>query len=153
MRVVVDTNILIDYLIDREPFNKAARFIMELGYLGELELWMGTSQVTDLIYVLTEGGKPALAAHAQHIMRALRTFVHLYPMSEADYDAVAGCTWADLEDAFIHQVALNTKANAIITRDKTGFSKSLVKTFTCEGLLEHLQQEYGLVYAEVALKV
>lgn len=149
MKVVLDTNILLDYLLDRKPFSAPARTIMELGYLKELELWISMSQVTDLIYFITDGGRSSLAEYAQHVMTALRKFIHPYAIDESDYDAVAKCTWTDLEDAFIHQVALNTRADAIITRNKAGFDRSSIKVFDCEELLAHLEEEHGLVYEMV----
>ena len=62
MRVLLDTNIVIGFLWKREPFYDSTRLLMALGYLGEFELWMSPSQLGDLSYALTKGGKPALAA-------------------------------------------------------------------------------------------
>lgn len=147
MRVVLDTNILIDYVLDREPFSDTASLIMELGYLGELELWMGTSQVSDLIYVMTEGGKASLAEWAKSAMARLLRFIHIYATDEDDFEAVASSAWTDLEDAFVFQTASKTKADAIITRDAKGFRNSSIRTFTGTGLFVFLEQEKGFVYA------
>ena len=58
VKVLLDTNILVDFALRREPHFEQARKVMILGYLREIELWMGSSQMSDLIYVITEGGKP-----------------------------------------------------------------------------------------------
>lgn len=150
MRVVVDDNVLIDYLIDREPFSEAAMLLMELGYLGEVELWMGTSQITDMLYVITDGGKASRAEEAKRTMRALRRMVHIYATDEEDYDAVASGAFDDLEDAFVYQTALKVKADAIITRDQQGFRRSSIKIFDCAGFFEHLEEEKGMAYADIA---
>ena len=49
VKVLLDTNILIDFALRREPYFKQARKVMILGYLREIELWMGSSQMSDLI--------------------------------------------------------------------------------------------------------
>lgn len=152
MRLVLDTNILIDYAIDRRPFSNDAQLLMQLGYLKELELWMGTSQVSDLVYVLTEGGKPNLAAHAQSVMKALKKMIHVYATDEEDYDFVATCSWTDLEDAFVYQTARKVKAQAIVTRDHKGFAKSSIPCFTCKDLFVHIEQTQGISYANILLK-
>lgn len=84
-------------------------------------------------------------------MAQLREITHIYATNEADYDAVSKSTWDDLEDAFVYQTALAVKADAIITRDKTGFSRSPLPTFDCEGLFDYLEREEGLVYDMVDL--
>lgn len=147
MRAVLDTNILIDFVLDRQPFAEVAALIMELGYLGELELWVGSSQVSDLVYVMTEGGKASLAERAKTTMARLRRIIHIYATDEEDYDAVAASTWTDLEDAFVYQTACRTKSEAIITRDAKGFQRSSIKVFSGEGLFAFLEQEKGFAYA------
>lgn len=151
MRLVVGNNILIDYLIDRRPFSEKAMLLMELGYTKELELWMGTSQITDLIYVVTNGDRASEAAYAKEVMQGLRKMMRIYATDEEDFDAVANSTWEDIEDAFVFQTALKVKAEAIITRDEAGFSKSSIRTFDCEGLFAYLATEKGLVYEETIL--
>ena len=77
-RFVVDTNVLIDYLVERKPFNAKAELLMALGYINEFELWIGTSQVSDIVYVITDGGKPSLSEYAQDTMTALKKMLHIY---------------------------------------------------------------------------
>ena len=61
MKLLLDTNILLDCMMDRQPFAADARKLLILGALGEVDLWMSPSQFTDAFYLLTEGGKPRLA--------------------------------------------------------------------------------------------
>lgn len=146
MRLVLDTNILLDYLLSRDPYVEKAIKLFALGSLGEFELWFGTSQVTDMLYFVTEGGMPSLANIARSQMAQLRKITHVYATNEADYDAVSKSTWNDLEDAFVYQTALAVKADAIISRDKTGFEKSSLRVFDYDALFRYLEEEKGLVY-------
>lgn len=146
MRLVLDTNILLDYLLSRDPYVEKAIKLFTLGSLGEFELWFGTSQVTDMLYFVTEGGMPSLAGVARSQMAQLREITHIYATNAADYDAVSKSTWEDLEDAFVFQTALAVKADAIISRDKTGFRKSPLRVFDYDALFRFLEEEKGLVY-------
>lgn len=61
MRLLVDTNIIIDHLRARNPFVLSAKKLMTLGFLHEFELWISVSQVMDVRCLLADGGKPSLA--------------------------------------------------------------------------------------------
>ena len=84
MRLLLDTNILVDFAIRREPYFEDAKKLMLLGYLKEVELWVGSSQMGDLVHVVTEGGKPKLAKQAQELLAKLLSFIRVYATDEDD---------------------------------------------------------------------
>lgn len=60
MRILVDTNVIIDFLNMRQPHFEAARLLMLLGKAGEVELWVSATQITDIVYIASDGGRKAL---------------------------------------------------------------------------------------------
>lgn len=146
MRCLVDTNIIIDFLQRRDPFYEKARLLMMLGKLGEVELWMSPSQMDGLFYILTEGGKPALAQQARTQLSMLREAIRVCSIDQDDVDWVISSTWDDLEDALVYAASFKTKATAIVTRDKTGFKQSPIKTLDCSALFEEIKRKNGLDY-------
>lgn len=56
-KLLLDTNVVVDYLNEREPFYEKARLLMIGGRVGEFELWISSSQVTALVYILSNGGR------------------------------------------------------------------------------------------------
>ena len=44
-KLLLDTNIVIDYLNEREPYYQKARLLMIAGRVGEFDLWMSSSQI------------------------------------------------------------------------------------------------------------
>ena len=56
-KLLLDTNVVVDYLNECEPFYEKARLLMIGGRVGEFELWISSSQVTDLVYILSNGGR------------------------------------------------------------------------------------------------
>lgn len=151
MRLLLDTNILIDILRKREPYYERARLLAALGYLGEFELWFSISQATDLMYVLTGGGKPSLAEGAKNDIRSLRSFMHVCSVGESHLDWVANSSWDDLEDALVYQAACSIKADAIITRNGTDFLKSSIRVFDCDSFFDFMRRDRGLDYEEIAI--
>ena len=99
MRLLVDTNIVLDYLDERPSFFQSARKLMILGFLHELELWMSASQATDLFYLLTNGGRASEAGEVKKSMRQARQFIRICSLTESDVDAALDSSWDDFEDA------------------------------------------------------
>ncbi|MFR8831045.1 MAG: PIN domain-containing protein, partial [Eggerthella lenta] len=69
MKLLLDTNVVIDFLHEREPYYDKVRLLMTAGRVGEFDLWITSSQVTDLIYILSEGGKRSLLSHVLEQLR------------------------------------------------------------------------------------
>lgn len=150
-KLFLDTNTIIDYLDEREPFYEGARLLMICGRLAELELWMTGSQATDLVYILSEGGKPSRIARVLSRLRALRAFVNVWPTGPNEVDAMLSATWDDPEDALVYDSALRLGTDAIITRDKKGFEQSSLPVMDCDELFRWLEGEFGLTYDEMML--
>ena len=151
MRLLVDTNIDIDCLQERHPFGDSARRLLLLGRLRELDLWLSVSQLTDAFYILTEGGKAALAPEAKRQLLDVLKCAHVSPLDEGNAKSALFSSWTDFEDACVYQAALRVKADAIITRNKRDFEKSSLKVFDCDELFEYLREEKGLSYEEIFL--
>ena len=146
MRLLLDTNIIIDFLQRREPYYEDARMLFMLGRLREHELWFSSAQANDIFYTLSGGGKKARAAQVVKALRLVREAAHVCGIDEAEFDAALDSTWPDLEDACVYQAALKVKADAIITRNQADFEKSSIRVFDCGELFEWLAEERGLTY-------
>ena len=149
MRLMLDSNVAIDYLAKREPFYAGARMLFILGKLGEVELWFTSAQANDIFYLLSRGGRRSLLPSVKAAVKELRSAAHLCGLGEAEFDAALDSTWDDLEDACVYQAALKVKADAIITRNQQDFLRSSIKVFDCEELFAWLEAEKGLVYEEI----
>ena len=149
MRLLLDANVVVDCLGNREPFYKVARLLMIVGKVGEFELWISASQVSDLIYILSNGGKKALLPQVSRAIESLLGFVNVFATGKEELLSALRASWDDPEDAIIHAVALKLKADAIITRNGKDFSKSSVPVMDCEEFFARLEEK-GLVYEELA---
>jgi len=148
---MVDTNVIIDVLRRREPHYGHARMLAALGYLGEFELWFSAAQATDVIYVLTGGGKRSEAERGKDSLRALRSFAHVCSVGETELDWAMESSWEDLEDALVYRCACVIKADAIVTRNKRDFARSSIPVYGCDELLSYLEKTRGIHYAEIEL--
>lgn len=149
MRLFLDTNVLLDSLARRHPFDKSADALLMLGFLGECELWIGASQLTDIFYLLTTGPTKVSPDNAKDALRSLLKAVNLSGLTSREVEAALASSWMDFEDACLYQCARRIRADAIVTRNKTDFSHSRIPTTNCEELLTWLKFEEGLAYDSV----
>ena len=150
IRALVDTNIILDFLLHRSDF-PIARKLVVFAMMGDYELWMSSSQVTDIHYVASDRGKKSKSLRAQEAITRLRTCVGVVSLGEREIDLALECRWDDFEDSVLHQAAVNIGATAIVTRNTGDFLRSSVPAMTPESFFDWLEQRHGLVFEEISL--
>lgn len=150
-KLLVDTNVVLDFIGKRGPHYEETQLLMLAGKVGEFSLWIASSQVTDLIYVLTNGGNKKKVPEVLEKLRALRTFVNVYAVTDADTDKMLATTWSDPEDALLVDLALKMRADAIITRDEDFPQTDMIRVQDCPSFFKWLEDEKGISYAEIGM--
>ena len=151
MRLLIDTNIIIDVLRKRAEDYEASRLLLALGKLGEFELWISPSQLSDTFFILTNGGKKHLAAQVKEEMEGVLSFVHVCTFGNADAQNAIASPFVDLEDALVAQAAASLRADFIITRNAKDFAESQVWPLCSSEFFEWLSANKGLHYSEMPL--
>lgn len=149
MKLLLDTNILLDCMVNREPFAEPARKLLVLGALGEVDLWMSPSQLTDAFYLLSEGGKPSRADAVKQRLLKVKQFVRICTLGEYDVENALESSWPDFEDACIYQCAKKMRVDAIIARNKADFERSITPVYDSLEFFAMLKEKHSLVYEEI----
>lgn len=145
-KLVLDTNVIVDCLQERDINLQDTRMLLTLGKVGEFSLWITVSQLTDLIYILSHGGKQALMPLVLEQLRKLLTFVRLYSPSAEDAFAMLETTWHDPEDAMIFEAAKALMADAIITSNAKDFESDAIPVLSSAEFFTWLKDTEGLSY-------
>lgn len=129
MKILIDTNIVLDHLLDRKPFANAAEWIFAETERGELETYLGATTITTVHYFVTKafGTKDGKSA----IEKLLRLF-EIAPINRTILTSALMLKFADFEDAVLHEAAIHVGAQAIITRDIKGFQKADIAVYSSE---------------------
>jgi predicted nucleic acid-binding protein len=127
VRVLLDTNVVLDVLLDREPFvdDSAAVFAWVEG--GALT---GLLCATTLTTLACLAGKTVGKAQATRHIRQLMSLFEVAPVTRAVLDAALASKAADFEDAVLAEAAQQAGAQAIITRNLRDFAHSPVRAHT-----------------------
>lgn len=127
MKVLFDTNVILDVLMDRVPFAEEASFLMAKVEKGEIEGFLVATTVTTLFYLLQKslGGKTA----REKIRSLLSIFEPLSVNRRVLEDALAS-PFTDFEDAVLYEAARHSGLDYILTRNVKDFIKSAMPVFT-----------------------
>jgi predicted nucleic acid-binding protein len=114
MKIFIDNNIVIDALLTRQPFDKAAELLLKQcvdlhdGYLS-------TNSLTNIFYVLK---KSIGAVKAKSVVKELIELYKIISVTDEDCINALFLSMNDFEDALIATCAQKIKADYIVTRDE-----------------------------------
>ena len=134
MRVLIDTNILIDFVADREGFSDDADSIFALGVAGNVKLMTSALSYITSMYVAHKYGYQSV----KESLFALSDFVEVLDLQASTVVEMLSSSWKDYEDATQNQTAILANADCIVTRNKKDFSESSLAVYTPTELLEVL---------------
>ena len=120
MKIVVDTNILLDAIAERKPFDEDAKKIMQLIVEEKVEGFITANSITDIYYIARKALSDAKAREAIHHILNLFSIIDV---SGKDCEAALSFPLNDYEDALIVICGKKVKADYILTRDEN-FLKS-----------------------------
>ncbi|MEH1868645.1 MAG: PIN domain-containing protein [Nostoc sp.] len=136
MRVLIDTNIILDYLLDREPFLQDAKALFNLIDSGQVVGYVTATTLTDIFYIARRQTQSVELAR-QAVSTILAVLV-ICSVNRAILEAAFASGLADFEDAVQIYCAVAQSLDAIITRDLQGFSNSAIPVLSVRQLLEQL---------------
>lgn len=139
MKILVDTNVIIDALTSREPWNESAEqiFIMAANHI--IDMYITASSATDIYYLLRKYIHST--EQTKQIMGKLYSLIGILEVTEVDcVDALASAI-SDYEDAVVERVAVNMKVDYIVTRSVKDYQNATVKVIQPDELVDLVEDE------------
>ena len=136
-KVFVDTNILVDFLMKRKPFDVPASQLFNKADLGEIEIFVPASVFPFLFYLLSK-----FLSSKKDVWRVVMNFRQLVtplPFTAKTIDLALASNFKDLEDASQYQVAIQNKVQFFLTRDLKDFKGLSIPVMTAETFLKTLK--------------
>jgi predicted nucleic acid-binding protein len=121
VRALFDTNVVLDLLLDREPWSKTAAELFSKVESGTVEGYLGATTVTTIYYLAT---KSIGAKQARREIRKLLALCAVAPVNRLVLEAALELDFADFEDAVLHEAARHADADVIVTRNPSDFKKA-----------------------------
>ena len=126
MKIMIDTNVVLDVLLRREPFFQASYEVMKRSALEQVEGFVSATAATDIYFLLRRALKDDQAAKD-----GLERLLQLVGFADAlgeDVHAAIASNMADFEDALVSAIAARCHMDYIVTRNARDFKDSPVKS-------------------------
>lgn len=126
--MLIDTNVIIDALTSREPWNENAETIFIMAANHMMDMYITASSATDIYYLVRKYLHSA--DQAKQVMEKLYSLVGILTVSAAEcIDALASSV-SDYEDAVVERVSVKANMDYIITRNVKDYQQGMVKAIS-----------------------
>ena len=124
MRAIVDTNVVLDVLLEREPFVKSSVEVFCLVEKSRIDAFICATTVTTIDYLLVK------SLHKTTARNALRRLISLFEIATVNRPVIERALASkiqDFEDAVLNEAGQMAGADFIITRNTKDFVGSALK--------------------------
>ena len=135
MKILIDTNVVLDLLLEREPFLETAILLFEKIERGNFTGYVAATTITNIFYIIrkTEGREAALAA-----INRLLSGLHFCAVDRHTVETALGLGLKDFEDSIQLACATLNQLDGIVTRDRKDFIGSPLPIYSPAELLSQI---------------
>lgn len=131
----IDSDVILDMLVDRQPFSIYAEMLLAERKLNGVTLNTSALIIANINYILTKTiGKQGAKDGVKQILKLLEVL----PFEKEDIESAINGSFADFEDAIENHIAVKHNAEAIITRNIKDYKESTIPVLTAEQFLRTL---------------
>ena len=136
MVLLIDTNLIIDYIAEREQFKSAADKVFDAIFEDKAKGCLAAHSVTNMWYIL----RKVMSAEKRRdlFLALLGSFDVISLDKEKLISALKRKNFTDFEDCLQDECALSVHADYIVTRNKKDFAWAKVTALSPEEVLEVL---------------
>jgi predicted nucleic acid-binding protein len=127
MKILFDTNTVLDLLLDREPFVHAIASLFSMVERGDLQGCLCATTITTLYYLASKAvGRKKATLEIQNLLNLFE----IAPVNHSVLQAAVQSGFPDFEDGVVVEASRFIGADGIVTRDMKGFKKSSLPIYS-----------------------
>ena len=127
MRALLDTNVILDMLMGREPFVKDAQALWEASRAGRFDAYVCAETPVTVFYIVDKHHSPT---YAFELLRTLMKSFRIAPVDGTILKAAMQLPMKDYEDAVQVVSGEAQNVDVIITRDLKDYANSPIRALT-----------------------
>jgi len=140
VRILFDTNVILDVLLDRQPFRTLAAQLVARVERQEIEGFLGATTLTTIYYLLAKVlGKQQARVAVQNLLKLFQ----VAPVDHAVLESAAESSIGDFEDAVLHDAGRTLRVDALLTRNGGDFTKGSLLILSPQELQQTLDSPRG----------
>ena len=130
-KVFLDTNIVADLFLKREPFCQNSLKLFTLGFHKKITLYVSSLSYATLAYLCRKMKKEERVL----LFEKLRSLTVTTTVDRQTVDMALVSDFDDLEDAMQYYSAISSKVDVVLTRNKKDFGEANVPVMTPDEFL------------------
>ncbi|MEG4208269.1 PIN domain-containing protein [Microcoleus sp. Pol7_A1] len=135
MKLLIDTNIIVDVALDREPFFAKSDRILTFVEEAQIQGYISASTFSDLYYIIRrDRGRD----WTLDFLRQLATFCQVATVDNSVISIALTCNFKDFEVAIQYSSAVINLIDAIVTRNPRDFPVTTPRIVTPNQLIQEL---------------
>ena len=135
MKILVDTNIILDVLCNRSDFVEASSKVWKLCEVHKIEGYISALSIPNIVYILRKELTPQ---RTQQLIQQITMIFEVVDLKAADLKNAAEMYSSDYEDAIQMCQAKRLEADFIVTRNIRDFKDSKVLALKPSELLDRI---------------
>jgi predicted nucleic acid-binding protein len=133
--VLLDTNIIVDVALERQPYFEASQQVLLLIEQGQIEGYISASTFSDLYYIIRRSRGREWTTD---FINWLVTYCQIATVNEAVIRMALTTNFRDFEDAIQYATAVINQLDAIVTRNPQDFPVTTPRILTPNQLIQEL---------------
>lgn len=134
-KLFVDSDTLLDFLLDRPPFADYSEALLNRNKKGIYELGTSALVIANIHYIIT---KSFSRNNAKLAIAELIQLVNVYPLKETHIQSAIDSNYIDFEDSIQYYIAKENNCEMIISRNLKHYKAFDIATLTAEQFLRTL---------------
>lgn len=135
MRALLDTDVLLDLFLDREPFAETAAALWEANERGDFEGYISAITPINLFYITRK--LKDLATARQAVVELVAT-LRVCPVDQETLQSALSLSLEDYEDAVQHASAAANQIDVIVTRNLEDYVGATLPVYSPKDFLKRL---------------
>lgn len=126
-KIFLDSDVILDFLLSRTPFNQDIAKVLSMGMYGKLDLYTSPLIVANLHYLIS---KYASKKEALTSIEKISKIMTILSLGEKEIMAAVSSKISDFEDAIQNECAVNADMDIILTRNVKDYKQSKLAILT-----------------------
>ena len=127
MRILLDTNVVLDVLLARAPHAETATSVLSSCETGVVDGVLCATTVTTVYYLVEKAANRDIAGRS---ISALLRICSVANVNTQVLESALALDFTDYEDAVLHQAAVANSCDAIVTRNLKDFRNAVLPVYS-----------------------
>lgn len=139
MKLLIDTNVILDVLLKREPFFREGAEVLRLVWRDDVTEYISATTITDVYYIAYRQTRDRKIV--MDLLGKLLTVLSVATVSEQEIKNALALDWKDFEDSVQYSSALFNEMDGIVTRNPSDYERADIPVWQPEQLLQRLAEK------------